>query len=442
MRAIVHACLLSLVVVTAGTEVTFATPPGATLTRGEPHHARVVVTFANEPHQSPAPAGSTGRRYTGDGYLLAQSAHQQAKRVATKYALKEIANWPIRALAVHCVVYEIPDDRSIATVLAALSKDSSVELAEPLSEFHTLSDARSSVSETVPASVSASAPYNDPLYDLQTNLTALNIASAHQRTRGAGIRIALIDTGVDARHPDLHGRIAHTKSFVDDEAPSATSYRHGTAMAGVIAAVANNHIGIVGIAPLAQLEVFEACWQLHPDSDEAVCNTFTLAKALAAALDSGIPLVNMSITGPPDPLLGALIEAAMKKGVIFVGAAAEQADAFPTGIQGVIAAQGEQHPLRSDAFSVPANHILTLRPDGQYDFESGTSIAAAELTGVIALLMSSNSSRPSTNEIVSLLKETAGSVGVAAGSGVNVTAALDKLDLEQHRGRLAARETH
>ena len=429
MRAIVHACLLSLGL----SAVSFATPPAESVAvQGDAHHPRVVVTFANEPHQSPAPAGSTGRRYTGDGYLLAQSAHSQAKRVASKYALKEIANWPIRALAVHCVVYEILDNRSVATVVEALSKDSNVALAEPLSEFHTLSD-----------TTAADTPvYNDPFYDMQTNLPALGIASAHKHAQGAGVRIALIDTGVDTRHPDLHGRIARTHSYVDEQATSASYYRHGTAMAGLIAADANNHIGIVGIAPLAELEVFEACWQLHPDSDEAVCNTFTLAKALAATLDSGIPLVNLSIAGPADPLLAALIQAAMKRGVIFVGAAAESLDAFPAGIQGVIAAQGEEHPLRADAFSVPANHIFTLRPDGQYAFESGSSVAAAELSGVIALLMSSASTRPGANEIVSLLKETAGSEGAANGSGVNVTAALIKLDLEQHRGRLAARETH
>jgi len=455
MRAIVHACLLSLVVVNT---VGLAATPDETLSQSNSHHARVVVTFTNEPHQSPAPAGSTGRRYTGDGYLLAQSAHQQARRVAAKYALKEVANWPIRALAIHCVVYEIPDDRSIAAVLAALAKDSTVALAEPLSEFHTLSDTRPAVSGTAsalepptstsvpaPASTSApaAAPYNDPLYDMQTNLAALGIVNAHEHAQGAGVRIALIDTGVDTRHPDLHGRIAGTRSFVDGHAGSAASYRHGTAMAGLIAAVANNHIGIVGIAPLAQLEVFEACWQLHPDSDEAVCNTFTLAKALAAALDSGIPLVNMSIAGPPDPLLAALIQAATKRGMIFVGSATEPTDSFPTGVQGVIAAQNEQHPLRTDAFSIPASHILTLRPDGQYDFESGTSVAAAELTGLVALLMSSANTRPTTSEIVSLLKETTGSEsGAVIGSRVNVTAALTKLELEQRRGRLASRGTH
>jgi subtilisin family serine protease len=431
MRAIVHATLLSLMMIGAGTGIGGAAEPASSASTT---HPRVVVTFANRPRQSPAPAGSTGRRYTGDGYLLAQSAHTDAKRVAAKYSLREVANWPIKSLAIHCVIYEIPDDRSVATVLAQLAKDSTVELAEPLSEFHTLSDPK-------PAATGAPASYNDPLYDLQTNLPALGIASAHERSQGSGIRIALIDTGVDTHHPDLHGRIARTRSFVDNQALSSASYRHGTAMAGLIAAVANNHVGIVGIAPLAQLEVFEACWQLRADSDAAVCNTFTLAKALAAALDSGITLVNMSIAGPQDPLLSALVDVAIKRGVTFVGAAAEPADAFPTGIAGVIAAQGQQRSLKPDAFSIPANHILTLRPDGQYDFESGTSVAAAELTGVIALLLSSADSRLPTSEIVSLLKDTEEMDGPAAGS-INVNGALAKLDLELHRGRVASRNPH
>ena len=423
MRGILHATLLSLLLVGAGAGICGAAEPVDSASA----HARVVVTFANTPRQSPGPAGSTGRRYSGDGYLLAQSAHAEAKRVASKYSLREVANWPIRSLAIHCVIYEIPDDRSVAMVLAELSKDSTVRLAEPLSEFHTLSDPK-------PA---PPAPYNDPLYDLQTNLSALGIAAAHEHAQGSGVRVALIDTGVDTRHPDLRGRIVRTRSFVDRHAPSATSYRHGTAMAGLIAAVANNHVGIVGIAPLAQLEVFEACWQLRPDSDDAVCNTFTLAKALAAALDSGITLINMSIAGPQDPLLASLVDVAIKRGVTFVGAAAEPADAFPTGIAGVIAAQGQQRSLKADAFAIPANHILTLRPDGQYDFESGTSVAAAELTGVIALLMSSSDTRMATDSIVSLLKETEETGAPVAGS-INVVGALAKLDLEQHRGRVAA----
>jgi len=407
-----------------------AAPPTAPSPAQPP---RIVVAFANEPHTTPGPAGTTGSHYGGDGYRVGQSAQQQARRVAAAYSLRQVASWPIKALSMHCVVYEITDGRPVPEVLAALSKDTRVVLAQPLQEFHTLSDP--------PA---AGTPYNDPLYDLQSNLLTLGIARAHERAQGAGVRVALIDTGVDAAHPDLAGRIVRTHSFLTTRALAASSLRHGTAMAGLIAAVANNHIGIVGIAPQAQLEVFEACWQLRPDSDAAVCNTFTLAQALAAALASGAPLINLSIAGPADPLLSALVQSGLRHGVTFVGAASGADEGFPTAIRGVIAASGSEQALPPGALGAPAQHVLTLRPGAQYDFESGTSVAAAELTGVIALLMSASSTRLATNTIVSLLREAAaGAASVTADPpAVDVMAALARLDAHQHRGAVAVRASH
>jgi subtilisin family serine protease len=396
-----------------------AAPPAAPPPAQPP---RIVVAFANEPHMTPGPAGTTGSHYGGDGYRVAQSAQQQARRVAAAYSLRQVASWPIKALSMHCVVYEITDRRPVSEVLAALAKDTRVVLAQPLQEFHTLSD-----------SPAAGTPYNDPLYDLQTNLLTLGIARAHERAQGAGVRVALVDTGVDAAHPDLAGRIVRTHSFLATRAPGASLLRHGTAMAGLIAAVANNHIGIVGIAPQAQLEVFEACWQ--PGSDAAACNTFTLAQALAAALASGAPLINLSIAGPADPLLAALVQSGLRHGVTFVGAASGADEGFPTAIPGVIAAAGSERPLPAGALGAPAEHVLTLRPGAQYDFESGTSVAAAELTGVIALLMSASSTHLATDTIVSLLRE-------AAAAPMDVTAALARLDARQHRGAVAVRATH
>jgi len=433
MRILAHACLLGLGVLGAGTGNSIAAPSEASSAQPEPSRPRILVTFANEPRRSPGPAGTTARRYSGDGYLVAQSAHQKARRVAAAYSLREVANWPIKTLAVHCVVYEILDGRPVAMVVAALSKDSRVALAQPLQEFHTLADAGQS-----------GTPYNDPLYDLQTNLTALGVATAHERSKGAGVRIALIDTGVDTKHPDLRGRIARVRSFVDSKPHSTRSYRHGTAMAGLIAAVANNRVGIVGIAPLAQVEVFEACWQLEPDTDAAVCNTFTLAQALVAALDAGIPLVNLSIAGPADPLLSALVAAGLRRGVTFVGAAAAPADAFPTAIPGVISVAGSEHAPGSATLAAPAAHVLTLRPEGQYDFVSGTSVAAAEVTAVIALLMSAADSRLTTDTVISLLKETSATTSAPSADppSINANAALAQLDYDQHHGRLAARGAH
>jgi subtilisin family serine protease len=391
----------------------------------EGDHHFVVVTFANQPSRPASRAGTTGRRYAGGGtYGVAQTAHTNARRVASTYSLKEIASWPIKELGVHCVVYQIPDSRTVAEVLAALTKDPRITLAQPLQEFHTLTSAP------------AVTTYNDPLYGLQTNLVSLGISSAHERSRGAGVEVALIDTGVDSKHPDLRDRISGTHSFVAANSPTpptASSYRHGTAMAGLIAAVANNKVGIVGIAPLAHIQVFEACWQLKPNTDAAACNTFTLAQALAAALEAHIPLINMSIAGPADPLLSALVQSGLKRGVIFVGSTAAEADSFPTNINGVIGVGDSEGTHEPATLAAPATHVLTLRPDNEYDFESGTSVAAAEITGVIALLLSVNS-RLSSDSIVSLLKSAPGTGAQPA--GIDVNAALAKAEAERG-GRLA-----
>ncbi len=240
-------------------------------------------------------------------------------------------------------------------------KDSRSEvLAQPsLQQFHTLTG----------AAAPAAAPYNDPLYDLQSNLTTLGVARAHARTQGAGLKVALIDTAVDVNHPDLRGRIVRSHSYLPEGTPVAGSLRHGTAMAGIIAAVANNHLGIVGIAPQAQIEVFAACWQQAPDADAASCNTFTLAQALAGAIASGAPLVNLSIAGPRDALLTALVQHGLGKGMTFVGAFPADEPGFPTAIDGVIAAGSTAQLLPArGAFAAPGEHVMTLRPQGQYDF--------------------------------------------------------------------------
>jgi subtilisin family serine protease len=425
MRVLARASALTALVLSAWTSAP-ATADTATAQFDTGHHF-VVVTFANDPYRPASRAGSSGRRYTGGTYGVAQSAHNNAQRIASAYSLKQVVSWPIKALGVHCVVYEIPDARPVADVLAALAKDPKITLAQPLQQFHTLTSA--------PAQ-GVKPAYNDPLYGLQTNLVSLDIAAAHERSQGEGVKVALIDTGVDSRHPDLRERISGSHSFVTTQsaaAATAGSYRHGTAMAGLIAAVANNKVGIVGIAPLARIEVFEACWQLGPNSDEAACNTFTLAQALAAALEARIPLINMSIAGPADPLLAALVQSGLKRGVIFVGSVADEADSFPTNINGVIGVANSDREHNGATLAAPATHVLTLRPNNEYDFESGTSVAAAEMTGIVALLLSANS-RLTSDSIVSLLKSSAETATQPA--SIDVGAALAKVAAER-AGRLA-----
>jgi subtilisin family serine protease len=412
------ACLLALAAAAAtATAGEMVVSPSAPAASGLP--PRIVVAFANQPQATPGPAGTTGQRYAGGGYRVGQSAQLEARRLAARYALRQVASWPIRALAMHCVVYEITGGRTAPEVLAALAHDPQVVLAEPLNEFHTL---------TSPGADPAAAPYNDPLYDLQTNLRALGIPAAHRRAQGAGVHIALIDTGVDSEHPDLRGRVLETRSFLTPAHRPARLLRHGTAMAGIIAAVANNHLGIVGIAPRAQLLVYEACWQLRPDDDAAACNTFTLAQALAAALESGAPLINLSVGGPADGLLDALIEVGLKRGVVFVGASGAGEAGFPTAVAGVLAAAASESAASPGTLPAPGRHVLTLRPGGDYDFESGSSVAAAELTGVVALLMSASPARLTAPRLTALLRESGGAAPGADPPPVNAAVALARLD--------------
>jgi subtilisin family serine protease len=145
--------------------------------------------------------------------------------------------------------------------------------------------------------------------------------------------------------------------------------------------------------------------------------------------------VNLSIAGPNDPLLAALLEQGVKRGVIFVGALAGPDAGFPTSSAGVIAAGGTEHTLPVGVLGAPSEHVLTLRPLGQYDFESGTSVATAELTGVIALLMSASHARLSSGALTAYLRP----VDAGAAPAVDVNAALSRLDAGRHPESVAAR---
>ena len=238
--------------------------------------------------------------------------------------------------------------------------------------------------------------FNDPFAALQASLTQLDIPAAQQLTRGRGVKVALVDTGVDIRHPELAGRVRYQQNFVDDDARAFRADLHGTAVAGVIAAESNNRLGIAGVAPDAELLALKACWQTS-ESAHALCNSFTLAQALAVALSHGAKIVNMSLAGPSDPLLGQLVHWGAERGVIFVGAVAEsgRAEGFPSELPDVLAVASADSPARGGTgarndrvLRAPGEQVLTLTPGGHYDFASGSSIAAANLSGVAALVLS------------------------------------------------------
>lgn len=339
----------------------------------------VVLAVAN-PITPPAPHAASNVLGYGatEHYGNGQRAMATLDELKRRYGLREIVGWPIKPLGLYCAVLRPAPGADREALLEALSRDARVRIAERLQEYD------------VYGRQSAGERYDDPYLKLQTGFAEIDAALAQQSSQGGGVEVALVDTGVDVAHPDLKGRIRGAYNMVDDDAAAFRRDRHGTEVAGVIAAIGGNDVGIVGVAPQATLRVYKACW--HPvGTGVARCNTFTLAKALAALIDNDARVINLSLGGPRDPLLEQLLAALLGQGRIVVAAMPPngRVEGFPAAAPGVIVVRSA-HPSEAPAgvMTAPGNDILTTEPHGRYDFASGSSLAAAHVSGIVALLLS------------------------------------------------------
>lgn len=339
----------------------------------------ILVTFDNRAARSSS-AGIGVPYQHRRRYSIARQVRRDAAAVAQEYSLKKIVHWPIRSLSVYCFVYRLPEGADRQAIIATLNADARVESAQPLQSFET--------------SLKQTDVYDDTYVNLQYGLDVLDIAAAHQTTRGAGIRIAIIDSQIDRSHEDLKGRIDLIGVFSNKG--KFADKNHGTAVASVIGARSNNALGIVGIAPEATLELYVSCWS-GGALKAAVCDSFSLSKALDAMLQDPPHVLNLSLNGPHDPLLERLIQRALVAGVVVVAAAPtpiESERGFPSNMQNVIGVRTTPTDELADGvlnntLFAPGNHILVAVPANQYDFRSGSSLAAAHVSGVVALLLSS-----------------------------------------------------
>jgi hypothetical protein len=397
----------------------------------------IVVTVDNSRQPLLSEPGSTPRGYSAaTNYAVGDQARAIGVALAHDYSLQAVREWPIAQLRVNCVVFAVAAGVDRDGVLQRLVHDPRVRGAQPLQLFNALSDGSlgSPVSDPVERhalSVAAPSLYNDPYFALQHGFAEMGAAEAQQWSRGEGVRVAIIDTGVATSHPDLEGRVRLSRNFIDDDQQAFETDRHGTEVAGIIGADANNGVGIVGIAPAVQLMVFKACEPSSPSGMDAVCNSFTLARALGAALDAHAQIVNLSLGGPADPLLAQLVSYGVQHGVLFVGAVPESGrlDGFPVSISGVIAVDltGRNAGVPG-VLHAPGRDIVSTAPGGRYDFVNGSSFAAAHVTGALALLHA-HAPELRSERLSSILSRTA-STSQDGGDAINVCAAMDVLQSE------------
>lgn len=228
------------------------------------------------------------------------------------------------------------------------------------------------------------------------SITAFDLPSAWAKTKGGGVKIAVLDTGADLDHPDLSANLLPGVNFVEPGKQPWDDNQHGTHVSGIIAA-ANNEIGMVGVAPEAKIIPVKV---LNRAGNGSLVD---VAKGIRWAVDEGkADLICMSL-GSPRPVqeVRKAIQYALSKGAVCFVAAGNSGMTrevfYPANYPEAIAIGSIDENLCRSGFSntgdnldfmAPGGRIFSTVPDNWYAILSGTSMAAPFATGVAALVLS------------------------------------------------------
>ena len=244
----------------------------------------------------------------------------------------------------------------------------------------------------------------DAVRDSEWHVGFLHLAEAQRISQGDGVTVAVIDTGVDATHPDLQGNVLPGIDAWSPARDGHTDQRgHGTAMASLIAGHGHGdggRDGILGVAPKAKILPVAV---FPPGSTDAQPQypPADLAAGIRWAADQGVQIINMSLGGSSDRRVQDAVNYAASKGVVMVAAAGNLPDAnevnYPAAYEPVIAVSGIDRTGEFGSFSVsgrgvdlaaPGADIPGAIPGSGYFTASGTSNSTAIVSGVLALLKS------------------------------------------------------
>jgi subtilisin family serine protease len=419
------------------------------------------------PAPSPEPPVETTRllvRFTADAPEAARSALRDEIGGAFLRATRSVPDLE---------TWTVPD-RDLAAVLDRLRTDPAIRYAEPDRTIVTAADAAAVTAaddaEALPAD--AAPPADDPLLAEQWGLIGehgIRAPAAWEVTTGAAeVVVAVLDTGLDRRHPDLASNVwtnrdevagngsdddgngyaddVHGWDFCADGPVPDDDHGHGTHVAGIIGAAGDDGHGVAGVA-----------WQVRLLPLKVLCadGTGRLSDAVAAldyALAAGVSLSNNSWTwsGPASAALADLLDAAGAAGHLFVAAAGNRADGgelFPAAYGHpaaiTVAATDADGRLWADSnrdasrvhLAAPGVAIVSTEPQGRYGLRTGTSAAAAHVAGTAALLRSIEPAWSGSHlreRLLGSVRPTAAAAGAVASGGM--------LDAGRAVGAVAAEE--
>jgi subtilisin family serine protease len=264
---------------------------------------------------------------------------------------------------------------------------------------------------------------NDPDFGSQWYLTKIMAPSAWNIGTGSGTPIAVIDTGVDGSHPDLASRLLPGWNFVTNSSNTADTSGHGTAVTGVVGAIANNGIGVAGITWLNPILPLVA---VDSTGYAAYSN---IAAAIQYAADNGARVISVSLGGSQaSAVLQSAVDYAWGEGAVVVAAAMNNSSTtpmYPAACTNAVAvaATDEYDNLASFSdygswitVSAPGTDMMTTTWDGSYGEWYGTSLATPVVSSVLALEFGVNPGL-SAQQAVTLLEQNADNIGPSSTFG-------------------------
>jgi hypothetical protein len=304
----------------------------------------------------------------------------QADQLARRHGLARLESQNFPHLGATIGLFRITDRRSFETASREFGTDASIRSVQPNFRYF-LQDQKAALTEGDPA---------------QYVVAKLRLPQAHTLARGANVTIAVIDSGIDAKHPELLNSIGDSfDALGSTEGP----HFHGTGIAGAIVA----HARLIGSAPEARILAIRAFGTAGTAPKGAESTSYVVLKALDYAALHGAQIVNMSFAGPKDAVIERSIAATAARGIVMVAASGNAGPTspplYPAANPNVIAVGATDAQDRLFVASTRGSHIALAAPgvdiflpapDEKYQMISGTSFSAAYVSGLAALVLERN----------------------------------------------------
>jgi len=301
----------------------------------------------------------------------------QADELARRHGLARLQSQSFPLIGATIGLFRVTDRRPVDVASREFAADASVRSVQPNFRY-VLQQQKAKTSDAD---------------EIQYAVAKLRLTEAHRLSKGADVRVAVIDSGIDLKHPELAGSIADSwDALGSSEGPHV----HGTGVAGAIVA----HATVEGSAPAAKIIAIRAFGVVQHGAESS---SFVLLKSFDYAAAHNAQIINMSFAGPKDALIERGIAAMAAKGIVMVAAAGnagpKSPPLYPGAYPAVIAVSGTdaQDRLfaasnRGDyiAVSAPGQNIFLPAPENTYQMTSGTSFSAGFVSGIAALVLERN----------------------------------------------------